>query len=106
VSAVLPPDFSGLAWTAALVLNMALDRISLRFSAPPSPGRPRRSAIPCVVALGMLMFRAIIWVAFAVRHSDGLWLAWTLAGVTFVVGAGGSWIIDRRFTDYGRAPAT
>jgi FtsH-binding integral membrane protein len=100
VSALLPSDADGLPWTVAALCIVALDRLSLRFSASPIPGRLPRGSRLYVAAVGIPMAGIVIGVAVVVSRSDDLWLAAALAVLMFVMVAGFSWTLDRRLTEH------
>jgi hypothetical protein len=99
--AVLPqPEITGLGFTAAALLGQLISIITRRFSAAPLATRLRRkrATIVYLVVAGVALIGAFVMDWTVVRGSDALWLAWTMAGLVFVVFASGAWIIGGRST--------
>ena len=94
VFAVLPRQFGGLPFTAALFLFTLFNILSRRIS--PSPSRPRGWGIVYLVALGVVMAASLALEWVVVRRGDTPWLPWILASVVFAFVASGAWIIEGR----------
>ncbi|MET4704843.1 hypothetical protein [Frigoribacterium sp. UYMn621] len=95
--AVLPRQFGGLPFTAALVLFMIFNIVRRRMGLlPRSPVRPRGWGVVYVVALFVVMATSLTLEWVVVRQGDAPWLPWILAGVVLVSIASGAWIIEGR----------
>jgi hypothetical protein len=94
VFAVLPRQFGGLPFTAALFLFTLFNILSRRIS--PSPARPRGWGIVYLVALGVVIAGSLALEWVVVRRGDTPWLPWILASVVFAFVASGAWIIEGR----------
>ena len=94
--AVLPRQFGGLPFTAAVVLFTLFYILSRRI--PPPPSRPRGWGVVYLVALGVVMAGSLALEWVVVRRGGIPWLPWILAGGVFVSIASGAWIIDGRTT--------
>jgi len=99
-AAVLPQQIAGFTLVLVLVLLSLVDLLARRFSTSPASTRLRRGrwSIAYVVALGAVLVGAFALDWAIVRRGDVLWLAWTMAGLVFVVLAGGAWAVDGRST--------
>ncbi|MBC7596687.1 MAG: hypothetical protein H7288_22645 [Kineosporiaceae bacterium] len=94
--AVLPRQFGGFPFTAALVLFTLFNVLSRRIS--PSPSRPRGWRVVYIVILGVVMASSLALEWVVVRRGDTPWLPWILASVVFVFITSGAWIIEGRIT--------
>ena len=90
--AVLPQTIAGLALVAAAVLITLIDFFAHRFSASPFSTHLRRGTIAYLVVVVVVMTGALVLVWTVVRNGDALWLAWTVAGLLFLVVVSGAWI--------------
>jgi hypothetical protein len=95
--AVLPREFGGLPFTAALVLFTFFNVLARRL--PRSSSRPRGWGVVYVVALFVVIAGSLTLEWFVVRQGSIPWLPWILAGVVFAFIASGAWIIEGRTTN-------
>ena len=92
--ALLPKQIVGFSTPGVLVSLALLDFLARRFSISPfSPVSRRKSGeVAYFVVLGVVLVGALL-VSFAVaRHSDALWLAWTMASLVFLACVSGGWL--------------
>ncbi|MET4706124.1 hypothetical protein [Frigoribacterium sp. UYMn621] len=95
--AVLPRQFGGLPFTAALVpftiFNILIRRL------PRAPSRPRAWGVVYMVVLFVVMAGSLALEWFVVRQGNTPWVPWILAGIVFAFIAIGAWIIEGRTTN-------
>jgi hypothetical protein len=97
-SAVVPAEVYGLVWGPAAIGFSFVDRAITRSS--PVAIRLRRGVVGYVVVAGVLLAGALVAAALFVRSSNSdPWVVWAISGLTFVVFAAGSWVLDRRLSE-------